>query len=195
MCSSCTGLLNNIARCPRPTNPQEGISCQDTPADTWQLNFWVHHKPDVRKMGSLGESQMCGLYSVFFQNYIYWVNGLQKNHSFSSVPEYLIWAPCNELECIIRAGYEVVSPSGYISKCGSEIVLRPSDNFIFSKICVVSGELSNWDQKLYEKQKLKHSWHFRRYKMKSGRDEAKLEANQDLLLTHCRKCCQEHEGM
>lgn len=119
----------------------------------------------------------------------------KKNHLFSSVPQYLIWALCNELECLIRAGDEAVSLSGYVSKCGYEIVLRPSDNFIFSNICMVSGVLSNWDRKLSEEQKPKHSWHFGSNKIKSGRDEVKQEAYQDLLLTACRKCCQEHEGM
>lgn len=92
-------------------------------------------------------------------------------------------------------GWVCVSLPGYISKCGYEIVLRPSDNFIFSKLCVVSGVLSNRAPKLSEEQKPKHSWHFRRYKIKSGREEAKQEADQDLQLTHCRKYCQEHEGM
>lgn len=101
-----------------------------------------------------------------------------------SVMSWSAWLGLGTRQCL----------SGYISKCGYEIIPRPSD-FFFSNICIVSGGLSNWDQKLSEEQKPKHSWHFRRYKMESDRDEAKQEADQDLLLIHCRKCCQEHEEM
>lgn len=75
-------------------------------------------------------------------------------------------------------------------QCLSQVisVLRPSDNFIFSKLCMVSRVLSNRAPKLSEEQKPKHSWHFRRYKMKSGRDESKQEADQDLLLTQAVNC-------
>lgn len=75
-------------------------------------------------------------------------------------------------------------------QCLSQVisVLRPSDNFIFSKLCMVSRVLSNQAPNLSEEQKPKHSWHFRRYKMKSGRDESKQEADQDLLLTQAVNC-------
>lgn len=172
MCSSCTGLLNNIARCPRPTKPQEGISCQDTPADTWQLNFWVHHKPNVRNMSSLEEGQMCGLYSVFFQNYVYRVNGLQNisywaqclsTWSEPSVMSWSAWSGLGMRQCLSQ----VIS-----ANVDMRLFSDPPDNFIFSNLCMVSGVLSNWDGKLSGEQNPKHSWYFRRYKMKSDRDEA-----------------------
>lgn len=68
---------------------------------------------------------------------------------------------------------DAVSLSGYISKCGYEPVLRPSDNFVFSNICMVSEVFSDRVPKLTEEQNPKHSWHFRRAKKNSGRDEAK----------------------
>lgn len=73
---------------------------------------------------------------------------------------------------------DAVSLSGYISKCGYKPVLRPSDNFVFSNMCMVSGVLSNWAPKYTEEQNPKHSWHFRRHKMTSGRDEAKQSRRQ-----------------
>lgn len=141
MCSSCTELLNNIARCPRPTNPQEGISCQDTPADSWQLNFWVHHKPNVRKMGSLGEGQMCGLHSVFFQNYICRVNGLQKitysaqcqsTWSEPSVMSWSAWLGLGVRQClsqVISANVDIRSFSDPLTTLSFQIYVQCQECF------------------------------------------------------------------
>lgn len=134
----------------------------------------MHHKFNVvSKKGLLGEGQMHVLYSVFKFMFIE-INGLQKDHTFSCVPGYLIWTLCNELECLMRAGSDdTLCPSAYTSKCVYEPVLRPSDNFVISGISMISGVLSNQAPKLTEEQKSKLSWHFKRGTMNLGGDEVK----------------------